>query len=503
MNTIPTAKDRYKYLKAEDETNVEYAPIIGYELGALTVPEYMPSDRQTAFYSTGALSWRSLERYARMSYAVFTVITTRLRLLVSAHWSIVPRRNFEDKLKQEMDYYKQLYDEFNEVKTKEAKEITQDALINLHKRLPYLKDDLSNLYNCFDRQRKAIREKRSGDINYLKNFLAKPNVHEDWSTVMTKTVWDYLTFSDGYIFKIPTARRVASGSGKYAQFVSVKAPTITPIEGDHVLSLKGYRQSVVDKISEPVYFKPDEILRFQYLPTNSFLHGLSPIEAIYRLVNEQLYYDKSRVDEFDIGKPPQGILTMENKVNIQGREVAKPPPPEKLTRMEDAINRRSKLDRVKIYPGVGRTQYHNLLRPEAQSRALERQDQILNICARVYNMSQQEVNLISDVNRSTADQQARSEALKGLRPHFQVFENEFYYDLFLPMGFPNYELKFEDEVDESIWAKVTDMLKVMGENEVRRKVGLDEYPEPEFDRPPEYRKEQLLAGQEEGEIDEE
>ena len=170
---------------------------------------------------------------------------------------------------------------------------------------------------------------------------------------------------------------------------------------------------------------------------------------------------------------------------------------------ENAINRRSKIDRIKVIQGVARSQYHNFIRSETQSGGLQRQDQIMNIAARVYNMSQQEVNLIADVNRSTATQQATSEALKGLRPHFQVFENEFYYDLFLPMGFGNYELKFESEVDQSIWSRVDSMLSIMGENEVRRKVGLDEYPEADFDRPPEYRKEKIAAGQaEEEESDE-
>ena len=98
-------------------------------------------------------------------------------------------------------------------------------------------------------------------------------------------------------------------------------------------------------------------------------------------------------------------------------------------------------------------------------------------------MSPQEVGMIEDVNKSTAESQEQSERRKGIKPTLQELENKFT-EIVHELGFTNLKFSFTSEENRKAKAKIfVDESFWKAPNEIRTEEGLEPFPEEEYNRP--------------------
>ena len=432
------------------------------------------------------LSWARIEQIARFSVPVFSVISTRIKQIISLEWQIVPIHQEEDALKTHIISKVNLYEEFKEDPIYEH--VAIEAVEQLKTDLPLLKDDLTNVWSCYERRKNEIRKKRRREIKKIKNFFLQPNREEDFSEFMHKVLWDLLVFGKSSIYKILSAGRLINNDGMITEMVSLKGSSVIPRKGVKILSTTGYYQFVKEPFSldKAIFFELDEISYLQYLPNNYSIHGLTPIEVIVQLVAENLFYDTKRVKEFEDGRPPEGLLLL-NQVDEESEksESSESVSEEQKESVNDEINKRSQLeDTIKVLTGVDKVQFIDFSRKEHDFKGLERSEFIWRAVALAYNMNPQEIGLVEDVNRSTAEVQEQSERRKGIKPLLQEIENKFTAEFIHEMGFTNYKFQYTSEENRRATAKIyKDEAFWKSPNEIRVEDGREPYPEKMYDRP--------------------
>ncbi|NCN22597.1 hypothetical protein GW934_03865, partial [Candidatus Falkowbacteria bacterium] len=158
-----------------------------------------------------------------------------------------------------------------------------------------------------------------------------------------------------------------------------------------------------------------------YLPVSSRNYGMIPLEALIKKVTESLLFDNMMANQADGTKPPEKmvIVTEQNPFGSLDGDDAKDIPldVDEQKRIEQKLSQPIK-NGVMTFSG-NHVEVVDLTRSDSMGNQMQRQKDIREEVALVFNATNMEVNLSGSDNtsgRSTSQAQMEIEQGKGIAP---------------------------------------------------------------------------------------
>lgn len=263
--------------------------------------------------------------------------------------------------------------------------------------------------------------KRSRDIKEIKNLLNKPDPWftntKTWENMLKKVLNDMLIIDRGVLIKI------RDEEGRLKGLMPVDGTTVRPLINEYgiVDPDKAYVQVING--SPQVYLKQNDVIILSAYPMADikyFGYGFSPMETLYTTVLSDIFIDKGNLDYYRKGGSiPEGFISIEPPPSREG--MVSQIDQEQLESIQRHLQSIMMGDytQVPIISG-GKVSWIDFKgkRKDMQFRELA-EYLSRKICA-VLQVSPQDVGIISDVNRSTAQTQAEMTRSKGLETIMRV-----------------------------------------------------------------------------------
>lgn len=409
------------------------------------------------------------------------LINGRKLKISNTPFTVIPKKNEEDRIYDELKNLYSLYQEY--INTNELKYLVIKAKIGniLRKELPDILPDLSNFNKSVLRWKKRLQNATTQSTEEIIEWLNEPKAGVNWSDFVKKWVEDLLVHGAVSVYKDVQ-------HGKLENFDTLPGGTIYPFKDRYFSNIYGFFQIVSG--FEPQMLMPDELAYSQYIPSSSQSHGLVPLESLINKVCEYLLFDRLMADQADGTKPPEKLIIVTENKNPFGdfdKTEEIPLVPEEQKRIE------TKLNQPRKYPIItfsgNDAKLIDLTRENTMPIQMTRQKDIREDIALVFNASNIEMNLTGSENtsgRSTADSQQEESQSRGILPILNQLE-EFITKQILPYRFgTGYKLQFEYSKND-LEERQLDGLKLNnGEltiNELREKYGLTQFDGEEYNLP--------------------
>lgn len=263
--------------------------------------------------------------------------------------------------------------------------------------------------------------KRTRDIKEIKKLLSSPDPWftqtKTWENMLKKILNDMLVIDRGILIKI------RDEDGKLKGLMPVDGTTVRPLINEYgfVDPTKAFVQVING--SPQVYLRQEDVIIFSAYPMSDikyFGYGFSPMETLYTTVLSDIFIDKGNLDYYRKGGSiPEGFISIEPPPSREG--MISQIDQEQLESIQRHLQSIMMGDytQVPIISG-GKVSWIDFKgkRKDMQFRELA-EYLTRKICA-VYQVSPQDVGIISDVNRSTSQTQAEMTKSKGLETIMRV-----------------------------------------------------------------------------------
>ncbi len=414
---------------------------------------------------------------------IYGVVTGRSNRISGLEWTITKESKQEDRIAAYLKACKQLYDEYGSV-TPTAKTIIVRGMM-IRKMTAYLPDilpDASNFNGAIMRWRKAIDFKSEDASTAIEDWLHEPNSEDDFEDFIKKWVSDLMVHGADAIYKEYIGNRLEN-------LYHLPGGSVVPLRDRYVGPKRMYAQAMPGM--DPKIYFPDEITFSSYFPQSGIGYGLVPLEALVNKVAEELLFDQRAAEMADGTVPPEKVAIFgENSPfgDLTGDEALQVPLSEgEQTRLEVLLNEPRK-DAIRVLSGVGTPQVLDLSRADTFQYQSQRQKDIREAAAFVFNMSNMEVNLTGSDNtsgRETSDSQGEIEKQKGIYPIVKAIENKLNREIIPLRWGSGYKFEFKSGLTDEDQVKL-DTMKAQSQsyaiNEIRMARG-DEPWGPEYDKP--------------------
>jgi phage portal protein BeeE len=263
--------------------------------------------------------------------------------------------------------------------------------------------------------------KRTRDIKEIKKLLSSPDPWftqtKTWENMLKKILNDMLVIDRGILIKI------RDEDGKLKGLMPVDGTTVRPLINEYgfVDPTKAFVQVING--SPQVYLRQEDVIILSAYPMADikyFGYGFSPMETLYTTVLSDIFIDKGNLDYYRKGGSiPEGFISIEPPPSREG--MISQIDQEQLESIQRHLQSIMMGDytQVPIISG-GKVSWIDFKgkRKDMQFRELA-EYLTRKICA-VYQVSPQDVGIISDVNRSTSQTQAEMTKSKGLETIMRV-----------------------------------------------------------------------------------
>lgn len=422
----------------------------------------------------------------RLCSPVLGIVTSRMHRISGLDFSVVPAKKLEDKTALEMKDCYNIYQEYQE--STELAHLTIKARLykELLSHLIELKPDLSNFDACLLRWKKKLRNKTQEECDHAKDWLEEPNNGVFWEDFCKKWVLDLMVHGSVAIYKQKQGSKIENfdvlpGGTTY----KIKAPYFSGVTG-YIQVLPGYPGYGLNM--EPQIYFGDELVYSEYIPTSSRNYGFIPLEALINKIAETLLFDKLMADQADGTKVPEKMVIVTDNSPFGSMDSDEDIPIEvnEQSRIEEKINNPVK-GSIMTFSG-NKAEVIDLSRENTMGTQMQRQKDIREEVALVFNMSNMEINLTGSGDtsgRATSEAQSEIEQGKGIAPIAKTLAQAITKGV-LPYKFgPGLVFEFDKGRNERE-EKELDMLSLqtgeMTKNEIREKYNKSSFGE-EYDNP--------------------
>jgi phage portal protein BeeE len=416
--------------------------------------------------------------------AVFAVVNARARRIAGLEWQVVKQTKEEDRLEHYLKSWKQLYDEYGDDQTLKGAVVRADCLRMSRQYLPDLRPDMANFTGALLRWRRRIRDSQAQDADQITEWLREPNLEDNFSDFINKMVADMMVHGSGTIYKEYQDKVIEN-------FYVLPGGSVLPMRSKFVGGGRGFVQWIPG-IEPKVYFT-NEISYIPYMPSSAVSYGMVPLEALVNKVAESLLFDQYSAEKADGTKVPEKMVVFGDNSPFGsltgGDDLSLPISKEEQSRIEMLMNEPRK-DAIRVLSGHGQPAVVDLSRADTYQHQMQRQKDIRETVALVYNMSNMEVNLTGGGDtsgRSTSESQERIEKEKGVAPIVMALQEKINREI-LPFRFGSaYMFEFRSGTTDLQQADI-DQKKMQTQtysvNQIRIERGDDPFQDEKYDEPP-------------------
>lgn len=428
--------------------------------------------------------WERIEIFNTCA-PVMGIVTSRQNRIAALEWNVVPDRKQEDRIASALGDLKSVYDEHEGLEDARALTLRATLAARLRRELPGLRPDLGNFNGALARWRRRLKERHEDRSSEIEDWLLKPNQRDTFGDICKKIVFDLMIQGAGAVFK-------KARTGLLESWHILPGGTVYPMKGRYAGSPELYAQ-VLPSAEEAQVFGPDELSYMVYIPSSAQDYGFVPLDALINKIAETLLFDRLSAEQADGSRPPEYLVIFSERMPFGDLDQPLEVPIDKkeAKRLETVVNEIRK-GAVKVLSGVGsgEPKVVNLTKSDTFPYYKERQQQIKEDIALVWNASNLEVNLTGSGDtsgRATSESQERTDRVRGIFPMMAAIETLVNMGI-LPFKFGGgYHFQFESGLTEAEKVKLSTEKARSGlyaVNEVRvSDLGLDPYPEKEYDRP--------------------
>jgi phage portal protein BeeE len=377
------------------------------------------------------------ERIFRLVSPVFGVITSRMNRMAGTPWTITMDKKNEDREYEKIKMAKQMYDEYKT--SDKLDELVSAAKLKMlvKSKLKTVRDDLSNFDAAAIRWRKLIQFESTDKSDEIKDYLMRPNAQDSWVDYIRKWVHSHHLHGAAAVYKQQVGDRVRN-------IYILPGGTVMPYRSEYMEDRAIYIQ-FSDRRDVQI-FRPDEIAYAMYVPTTWQSGGYVPIETLINKVSETLLFDKLMAEQADGSRFPEKMIIVNDTSPFGDPNIENFTPIDKGEQKRIEEKFKTKIEGgVMTFSGNGATVV-DLSKENTMEFQNQRQKDIRDETALVFNMSIQEVNLMGDKKFSSNDsseQQSEMEQGKGLSPLKTQFENQMNVDILPYMVGGEYTFQFE------------------------------------------------------------
>lgn len=419
-------------------------------------------------------------RISQLCTPVLGVVTSRMQRISGTNWVVNSDRKEEDRIYEHLRNIYQVYKEY-EGQTDLKYVIARVKLRKvLSEKLRGILPDLSNFEQCLIRWRKELNMQSVDRCDEIWEWLQEPNGNTNWNDLVKQYVYDLMIHGTTAIYK-------EVQSNKVENIYVLPGGTVIPARTKYVSSQSAFFQIVAGE--EPQIFYPNELSFSQYIPISARSYGLVPLEALINKVSESLMFDRLMAEQADGSKYPEKMVII-NDVSPFGsidKEMAIPVDIDEQQRVDKKLKQKVE-GGVMTFTGNNATVV-DLSRENTMQIQMQRQKDIRESVAMVFNMSNMEINLTGSENvsgRSTAESQQEIEQGKGVIPILALIESKFNRDI-LPFRYGyGYSLNAEMAEDEQKKIEIERMKLQSGKysvNEIRRNDNLNPFEGEQYELP--------------------
>jgi len=337
------------------------------------------------------------------------------------------------------------------------------------------------LVEAFEKRHWDFYEKRRNDSKAILEFLQDPDPYfseeSNWQFLLTTILEDLLIIDRGVLVK------TRDNEGRLVALTPVDGATIRPIVDENGY-ITQYAQVVDGHEFVNIYDKNDIVLFRMNLTTDVYRYGygMPNMEVLSRTVLSDIFIDKGNLDYYRKGgSVPEGFLVVEPPGNTdEGYIQLDKETLDGIQRQLQAIIM-SDFTQVPLISG-GKFSWIALKGTRKDMQFKELAEYLTRKICAVFQVSPQDVGVIADVNRSTAEAQMSLTRAKGLETLASTISNYFTRGVIDELR-PERDLKlWWDEDDAKIaqekWTVTMQQLNtgVKTINEVRTEQGEDPVP---------------------------
>ena len=243
----------------------------------------------------------------------------------------------------------------------------------------------------------------------IKKLLQRPMMHGSAPVTTPWRQWISMLLEDLLVLDRMCVEKERDGNGWIVALYPVDGSTLRPNMDEFGHFHDDAYVQVVDGLVQ-ARFGMEEVICGIYNPTTDVRYagyGMSPLESLVVSVTADLHAAKFNASYFEKGSVPEGVLDL-------GEDVA--PEDVDAFRMYWLSEIQGRPWSLPIIGGSKAPQFINWRESNRDMQFMEYQQWLLQKLCAVYEISQQELGQIEDVNRSTADSQDDSNERKGITP---------------------------------------------------------------------------------------
>lgn len=313
-----------------------------------------------------------------------------------------------------------------------------------------------------------------GEIKYLEDLLRKPNNNNDtFRTLFSTVIEDIKSIDRGVIEK------VRNSLGEVVELYPVDGATIfTQVDDYGMMESPAYKQFLAadgSKGKPDALFEQDDLMLFIANPQQGKLtgYGRSPVSSIIESIVTWIQQNNFNASYFTSAKTPPALI------NLPGADK------EGLQSLKEGFEAQLRRgDHPLVWTNADDMKF-TLVRPSNQDmQFVELYEKLTQMVVSGFGLSIQDVGLIADVNRATAEVQANASKNRGVRSTMNVIAEEInialiddlaeYHTKFGALQFKYLEIDKIDEKTEAEINKIYIESGVVSINEVREKLGYKE-----------------------------
>lgn len=361
------------------------------------------------------------------SPTIYSIITFRKHQILKKTPILVPFHSEEPPFRFDLlEYDPETYLNLSSIDFEDAvflaklkEKLRKEGIINTYSDKKIKKvlnnQDLKTLHYLNEKHFEFFLERTKDSKNIL-NFLAQPDpvFSEDnnFSFVLGSVLDDLLTIDRGVLIKIRDAKN------NILAITPVDGTTIKPLVDEDTGKIEGYVQEVDGEIISNID-KKDVVLFRQNITPDIYMYGYSvpPLEVVYNVALTDIFIDKGNLDYYKKGGSiPEGLIVVEPP-SVGNDEPYPQLPKETL----DGIQRQLQSIMMGDYTQVpilsgGKFTWIDFKGKRRDMQYKELADYVARKICAVYQVSPQDVGILGDVNRATAETMASLTKAKGLEP---------------------------------------------------------------------------------------
>jgi len=439
---------------------------------------YIPSRTEYPYFK---LSVFQRNEIFKCCSPVFGVVSSRMNRISSMDFNIVPIRDTEDMEVDQMKSMKEVYEEYKNSMNLQHLTVRASVYNALKEKLLTLLPDMSNFDAALLRWKKTIKNVNTTEGEKIKEWLLEPNQGVTWENYVKKWVFDLMIHGAADTYK-------QSQEGILQNFDVLLGGSVFKLKNPYFSGMEGYIQAVYGH--EPQIFFSDEISHSEYLPTSIQNHPMIPLEALINKIAESLFFDQFMAERADGTKPPEkAVIVTDNNNPFKDFDKDNPDvslDPGEQKRIEDKLN--SPIQNGIVVLSGNQATILDLSKADTMGVQNERQKDIREEVALVFNMSNMEVNLTGSGDtsgRATSESQAEIEQGKGIAPIVKHLENKVTKDLITARYGYKFKMQIAQQKNEKEEKEIDRLMLDTGEmtqNEIREKYGKHAFG-PEYDKP--------------------